>query len=202
MTEHKTDKGQAPQGHLSGAGAVQPTSAPIAVPDEVQGAWQAWRLTAVLEVLVSLSSLAVYWLAPDAFISDIGAREAFPTFTQAQLEVLVKSMLVLALVAAVIICVVFIALAGQMRKGKLGARFILSAGSVYLVIVALLLFVTPGNPTQLSAPTWLQFVTAALQIASAAAAAAGLVLVSTKQSGGYFEKKNPGAKLPGQRGRN
>lgn len=215
MTEHKTDK--AGSGHLpeptsvtppTGAPGKLPAGAPaegkervdIVVPDEVQGAWQAWRVTAVLQLLLSVATVTVYWLAPGAFMSDIGAREAFPTFTPEQFDVLVKSTLVLAVVAAAIICVIFVAIAGQMRKGGLWARFVLSAGSVYLIILAVTLFFSPGTSAVLDAPTWLQFVTGALQIASAAAAGAGLVLASTKAAAKYFEQMNSDKKWgPGER---
>lgn len=164
------------------------------VPDEVVGARQAWRTTSLLQACLGLITAVIYWLDPASVIQSLGESFSDPAQTGMVAQAANAAMriaVVVFLITIWIVCALFAAMAKQMQKGAYWARFILMAGSGYLVLEALLLFFSSApNPTT-TAPMWLQFANGAFVIASAVAAVAGVVLSSTKSATEYFVEKNP-----------
>ena len=160
-------------------------------PDDVVGASQAWLLTSALQAILALASSIVYWRNPSATIALIGADSAVQGIPEDSRGTMMKAAIVVGMVFALIICGLFAAMAKRIKKGAIGARFILSIGTVYLVFQAIAIFFANPAPTLADSPMWLRFIVGAVQIASAVAAVAGLVLASTKDATRFFEDKNP-----------
>lgn len=166
----------------------------VAVPEEVVGARQAWLATSAMQACLGLVTAVIYWLDPASVYQSIGAALSDSAKSGVDADAASVAMRVAIVVFAVtilVICGLFVAMTKQMQKGAYWARFILMAGSGYLVLEALLLFVSSGPNPITGAPMWLQFINGALVIGSAAAATAGIVLSSTKNATEYFVAKNP-----------
>lgn len=161
-----------------------------ALPDVIEGASQAWRITAVLQLVLSVLALISYWLHPEMLISPSDAKEAFPELTANQIQAALKTTIVIAFLFAVGICIAFFAIIDRMEKGSEGARAVLILGSIYLALTALVSFFSSGAAAA-GVPEALVFISGAVRIASATAAVAGIVLASSKEAKDYFKDQRP-----------
>ena len=96
-----------------------------AIPEQVEGARQAWRVTAVLQLLVAAVATVTYWLHPEMLMSPSTAKENFPGFSEGQIDAAMKATIVIAFFFAVGLCIAFFAIIERMRKGSEGARTVL-----------------------------------------------------------------------------
>ena len=169
----------------------QESGAQVDVPEDVIGASQAWLVTSAVQAVLAVLSAIIYWLSPDALIASMGANSALEGIPADSRGVTVKAAIIVGMIFALIICGIFAALSKRILKGALGARLVLSIGTIFLVFQAIsLFFATPAAPLAAS-PKALQFLSGAAQIISAVSAVAGLVLSSTKIATRFFEEKNP-----------
>lgn len=162
-----------------------------AAPEQIVGAWQAWLTTCVLQVAAAMTTLAVNLLNPGALldVSGFGGQSAGASFPElgADEKILVaRGSAVMTMLITLTFTAIFAFLAFRMRAGSKWARLILVAGSVYLIVRMVTIFMGgPVGPWSL-APVPLQLADGALAIASAAAAGAGLVLASGRRAMEYF----------------
>lgn len=168
-------------------------SAESSIPEEVRGAYQAWRLTVGLQVVAALVMLVVNLLDPLVMIPREDLEAAAPQMNPEQLLAVARTLVIIASAILLGICSAFWFFNTRMLKGSSAARVVLSAGSGYLAVVAVMVFFGPSTPAVAAAPTWLQFLDGAVAIASAAAAVAGAVLAASKPAAEYFQRDTPSA---------
>lgn len=161
-----------------------------AIPEQVEGARQAWRVTAVLQLLVAAVATVTYWLHPEMLMSPSTAKEIFPGFSEGQIDAAMKATIVIAFFFAVGLCIAFFAIIERMRKGSEGARTVLVIGSLYLALSALMSFFS-STASESGVPASLVLISGIVRIASATAAVAGLVLAASKESKDYFDHQRP-----------
>lgn len=161
-----------------------------AIPEQVEGARQAWRVTAVLQLLVAAVATVTYWLHPEMLMSPSTAKENFPGFSEGQIDAAMKATIVIAFFFAVGLCIAFFAIIERMRKGSEGARTVLVIGSLYLALSALMSFFS-STASESGVPASLVLISGIVRIASATAAVAGLVLAASKESKDYFDHQRP-----------
>lgn len=161
-----------------------------AIPEQVEGARQAWRVTALLQLLLAAVATVTYWLHPEMLISPETAKENFPGFSEGQIDTAMKATIVIAFLFAMGICIAFFAIIERMRKGSEGARTVLVIGSIYLALSALMSFFS-STASETGVPASLVLISGIVRIASATAAVAGLVLAASKESKDYFDHQRP-----------
>ena len=161
-----------------------------AIPEQVEGARQAWQVTAVLQLVLSALAMTAYWLHPEMLMSPETAKENFPGFSEGQIDTALKATIVIAFLFAVGICIGFFAIIERMRKGGEVARSVLVIGSIYLALSALMSFFS-ATASEAGVPAALVLISGIVRIASATAAVAGLVLASSKEAKAYFERQRP-----------
>lgn len=161
-----------------------------AIPEQVEGARQAWRVTAVLQLLLAAVATVTYWLHPEMLMSPETAKENFPGFSEGQIDAAMKATIVIAFLFAVGICIAFFAIIERMRKGSEGARTVLVIGSIYLAMSALMSFFS-STASEAGVPSALVLISGIVRIASATAAVAGLVLAASQESKHYFDQQRP-----------
>ena len=93
-----------------------------AIPEQVEGARQAWRVTAMMRLLLAAVATVTYWLHPEMLMSPSTAKENFPGFSEGQIDAAMKASIVIAFFFAVGLCIAFFAIIERMRKGSEGAR--------------------------------------------------------------------------------
>lgn len=161
-----------------------------ALPDVIVGASQAWRITAVLQLVLSVFALISYWLHPEMLMSPADAKEAFPEFSADQIQVALKTAIVIAFLFSAGICIAFFAIIDRMTKGSEGARTVLVLGSIYLALTALVSFFS-SDASAAGVPESLVLISGAVRIASATAAIAGVVLATSKEAKDHFKDQGP-----------
>ncbi len=178
---------------------TQNKPAPKQVPEQIQGAFQAWMFTALLQALGFIVAAAINIIDPASLTANINMdtlREqtsaAGADFSDSQLLMVLRGVVVVGAFLGIVLAALFVAVNYQMRKGKSWARFVLVIGSGYLVVQAVFVFVNTGVPAPV-VPAWLEFFSAATAIGSAAAAASGAILASSSAALTYFgfDKKPP-----------
>lgn len=161
-----------------------------AIPDAVDGAAQAWRITAVLQLVLGALMTVAYWQHPELLMGAEAVRERLPGISDDQIQVALKSADVIGFVFTAVVCALFFAVISRMRAGSGVARTLLVIGSVYLALSAAMTFFSAGSATAVMPAVFVLF-SGALQIVSATAAIAGLVLVSSAEAKAYFHKQQP-----------
>lgn len=165
------------------------------VPDQIVGAAQAWLATAVLQVAAAFTTLAINLLNPGAIVSAPGADGILGDYSPDERIMIARTSAVLIAVLTLAACGLFAFFVTRMRRGALWARLILVAGSVYLAVQMLPLYIGAAGPWA-EAPVGLKLADGALTIASAMAAIAGTVLASGPRAMEYFTGTS-GPKGPG-----
>lgn len=172
-----------------------PASRPPAhVPDNIEGARQAWLATCGVQVLYFLTIAAGMWLSPMEMMKQFtadgadaggagGAVVGATQLTPDEQVAAVRTSVIVSVMFLAALCGLFAWQANRLRRGSAGAHLILIAGSVYLIVgAAFTLFGTSPAPLPESAPGWLHVTAGALTIVSAVTAGTGLVLSQTAQS--------------------
>lgn len=164
---------------------------PGRAPEEIGGARQAWLATCALQAAGAATTAWVGLADPATVAARVREQgllgEWFAGIGPAELIAAARSAAVLSLVTTLIFCAFFAFAVSRMARGAAWARTVLIAGSVYLVLQAgLLLLGAEGQLPAPAVPDWLLFLDGGLAIASACAAAAGLVLASTAAARGWF----------------
>lgn len=160
-------------------------------PEQIVGAWQAWLATCVLQVAAAMTTLAINLLNPGALleVSGFGGQSvggSFPELGADEKIMVARGSAIMTMLITVVFAGIFAFLAFRMRSGAKWARFILVAGSAYLIVRMLTVFMGgPVGPWSL-APVPLQLADGALTIASATAAGAAVVLASGRRAMEYF----------------
>lgn len=166
-----------------------------AIPESVEGAAQAWRVTAVLQLVLSALVLATYWRYPELLVSSEAAKANFPNFSADQLDTAVKSSVVVAFIFSIALCALFFFIISRMRKGGDFARSLLVVGTVYLAVSAAMSFFSAGATAAVTSDAMV-LVSGVVRIISATAAVAGLVLVASGDAKKYFEAHRPAWQTP------
>ena len=66
-----------------------------AIPEQVEGARQAWRVTAMMQLLLAAVATVTYWLHPEMLMSPSTAKENFPGFSEGQIDAAMKASIVI-----------------------------------------------------------------------------------------------------------
>lgn len=159
------------------------------VPEQIQGAAQAWFATVGMQVAAAFTTLAINLLNPRAIVNAPGVGDMLGDFTDDQKVMVARVSAVLTTLITLAFCGFFAWVITRMRKGAMWARFVLVAGSVYLAIQLLPLYLGGAGAWE-EAPIPLKLADGSLMIASAVAAIAATILVSGRNAMEFFTRSS------------
>ncbi|WP_448851661.1 hypothetical protein [Corynebacterium sp. 335C] len=171
------------------------------VPDQIEGARQAWLAVCVLQVVYAAVVAAGIWSEPGELLAQMSAGAVAGDVNDLPPEQRTWAVRM----AAVMMFVFMAALAGlfawltrRMRDGSAGARLVLVAGSVYLAVgAAFTVFGQPSAPVPEAAAPLLHFGAGAASILSGVAGVAGVVLASGARAREWFAGPRDDGDRPG-----
>lgn len=175
------------KGRAGGDGAGKGAGPAGDVPEQIRGAAQAWFVTVGLQAAAVFTMLAINVMNPRAIINAPGVGDMLGDFTDDQKVTVARVSAVLAALFTLAFCAFFAWVITRMRRGALWARFVLVAGSVYLAIQLLPLYLGGAGAWE-AAPVPLKLADGSLKIASAVAAIAATVLVSGRGAMDFFTR--------------
>ncbi|MBV7294547.1 hypothetical protein KRX51_01260 [Corynebacterium sp. TAE3-ERU12] len=161
-----------------------PNKATTHPPEQIVGARQAWLATCALQTVAAIVTSVLIFIDPGHLMDNVSQtpwmNDSIGALDSADLVMVAQTGAVFQFLFIAIVAGVFAWLTTMVNRGANWARIVLIGASFYLIFNTLMLLL--GADTGTGGPVWLRYAESALTVASACAAAAGLVLASAKQS--------------------